>query len=183
MRSFMSRVTRLLILAAIVLVGAAITLYLMGGRTRQFSSQVTISAPRSLIFQFLTDAERLQRWAGSGAKIQPQGEAGHQVGTKWHLTIAANGTRWEFDSEVLETSADERLIRALSGPHLEARSDFRLDEQGQVTTLRHSLSLTPKGWARFVAPFSRDQIQRQLDAGLSQLKQAIEQEAQRAPTH
>lgn len=177
MRSFMSRLTRALIGVTIILFVAVGVLFLVGGRPQQFNSQIVIAAPQALVFEYLTDPAIRQRWTSDGTQIQPLTEGGHRVGAKWRMTLQNDGRQLEFDCEVLESSPNERLICALIGTQLNARSDFRLQEDGGVTSLHHSLIVTPKGILRMFAPFSKDQIQAKLDGGLAQFKQVVERAA------
>ncbi len=176
-RSFMSRVTRFLIVVTVFLIVAAIALFLIGGRQRQFNSQTTIVAPASLVFQYLTDPTKTNRWATGGIQVRPLTEGGHQVGAKSRFTISVDDRTWEIDSEVLETTPNERIITAMTGRQVDGRSDCQLEENNGLTTLRHKFSVTPKGLLRFVAPFSQTQIQTKLDSGLEQFKQAMERVA------
>ncbi len=177
MRSFMSRVTRVLIGVMVILIVAVIALFFIGGRQRQFNSQATIVAPASLVFQYLTGQAKAQSWATGGIQVRPLTEGGHHVGAKSRFSVAVDGRTWEIDSEILETTPNERIITALTGRQVDGRSDCQLEEKDGSTTLRHKLSVTPKGLLRLVVPFSDKQIQAKLDRGLEQFKQAIERVA------
>jgi uncharacterized protein YndB with AHSA1/START domain len=174
MQSFMSRISRVLIALVILFVLAVFTLFLIGGRQQQYRHQITINAPRSFVFQCLTDPAYIQKWIAGSSKYQVLTEGGHRLGARAHITVSAPGIRMEVDSEVLETIPDERLITALTTSPLDARSDFQLEGNDQTTVVTHSFLVTPKGWARIFAPFSRSEIQTQLAVGLDQLKQHIE---------
>lgn len=176
MQSFMSRVTRVLIVLAFLLLLAGVTLFWMGGRQRQYKSHVTINAPKEVVFQYLTDNPKIQAWSSGVAQVQPQSEGGHQKGAKSHISVTVSGYRLEIDSEVLETIADDRLITALNSPQMTARSDFQLEESNGQTILSHSFQVSPRGMSRFFAPFSGTQLQQQLDTGLENLKHFIERE-------
>jgi uncharacterized protein YndB with AHSA1/START domain len=173
----MGRVTRVFIALMIVLTIAVLAMYWYGGRERQFESEVAISATQLLVFEFLTDPQRIKSLEGGGARIQPLTDGGHQVGARFHVSLAGNGLPLNVETEVLESQPNERLITMLESSRFSGRSDFKLTTRGQATVLQHTLKVQPKGWARFVAPFSQTQVQTAIDRGLEQLKRRIEREA------
>lgn len=177
MQSFMSRVTRVLIGLVVFILLGVIALFWMGGRQRHYQSRVVIQAPRELVFHFLTDLDTIQRWAGGQSNIQALTDGGHRQGAKSRITTRINGLSLQIESEVLETQPHERLITALTSRQMNARSDFQLDADGDKTVLQHTLLVSPRGWARFYAPFSGEQIQSNLDQGLNNLRQIMETEA------
>lgn len=177
MRSFMSRLTRVLLVVGLLLVLAIIALFWMGGRQRQYDTRVVINAPPELVYFFLTDPETVQSWSGSQTRIQPLTEGGHHQGAKTKITTKVGGLSLDIESEVIETTPNERLITALASRQMMARSDFQLEDQNGSTVLTHSLLVSPRGLSRFFAPFSGNQIQMSLDQGLNNLRRIIETEA------
>ncbi len=182
MQSFMSRVTRVIIVSMVLFVVAAITLFLLGGRQRQYKTQVEIAAPKEVVFQYLTDPAKIQKWSGGKAQIRPLTDEGHKEGAQTHISLVYGGMRLEIESEVLETLLNERLITELSSTQMTARSDFQLEESDGSTLLNHSFQVTPLGMSRLYAPFSRQQLQAELDSGLRNLKQVIEDEYRQRQT-
>lgn len=183
MRSFMSRLTRVIIGSAAVLAIVALVLFLIGGRERQYRSRVEIAAPSDVVFRYLTDLDTIRRWASPGAFIRPLTEGGHQEGSKLHVGFRLGSLPMEVDTEVLETIPDERLITAMQSSHWNARSDFQLESSDGSTSLSHSFRIAPRGIWRIVAPFSGGQIQEKLDMGLNSLGRIIENDFRRAEPH
>ena len=183
MQSFMSRVTRVLIVLAVLFVLTTITLFLMGGRQRQFKNRTTIAAPKEVVFQYLTDPAKIEKWSARVAQVKPLTEGGHKEGAKSHISVVVSGWRMEIDSEVIETILNERLITALTSPQMDARSDFQLEQSDGFTILNHSFLISPKGMSRILAQFSGQQLQARLDSGLEQLKQIIEDEYRQSQKH
>ena len=177
MPALMSRLIRLgLITLAVVLV-AATTLFVLGGRSRDYSAQVQIDAPAEVVFHYLTDPHSFPRWVQSIERIEPLTAGETQVGSQARVYLNDEGRRSQMIDEVLELLPGESILLESTGAMISARNAFHLTPgSAGKTVLSHTLILRPKGWLRIVIPFMNQQVEQRVRSDLQSLKQLVESE-------
>lgn len=164
---------------------AATVLYLMGGQTHKFETEVTIAAPPDLVFAYLTESDKIRAWMPNIESIEPLTDEGHKEGAKARIIINEHGTQFELTDQVLRTVPNEELLTLASSDMFQTRSSYKLTKEsiGETnntldsgTRLSATVSVTHKSYYRVIAPFLNTQMKPQLLADLIRLQEVVERD-------
>ncbi len=144
----------------------------------ELRSSVVINSPRPDVYAVLTDFERyLAVWAAGpmGAEKTTSGPPGR--GTKFTVTAKVGPFRVRSPYEVFVWEPPARFGgRGIAGP-VRFEEEYQLDGEAEVTTLRQTIKVWPRGAFRLVEGMSRRQLQRLIPADLERLKVFIEEKS------
>lgn len=175
MTSLMSRLVRSVLVLSVVALIALIILFIIGGKTRNYSASVLINATPEEVFDTLTDASSLARWFGNVESIEPLTDGGHRVGAKMKITLNDSGRRTAWIDEVLHSEPNKTLLIQSTSSTARVRSDVRLDPNGEDrTVVAFTLVIFPKGINRIFMPFFGNRLEGVLSQQLERLKQFVE---------
>ncbi len=160
---------------AVLLVLAAATLYLLGGRKRTFRAEVRIDGSADEVWPWLVEPERLERWIGGLVESRPLGDGGLRVGARSVETIEEGDRRSEMTTEVVALDPARLLAVRLESGVLTGRNRLELWPAGDgATLLRQTLTVRYRGAARMFGPFLGGTVRRKLDADLDRLRASVE---------
>ena len=178
MATFMSRLIRLVMVAAALLVAAAAMLYLVGGNSRTYSAAVQIEAARETVFACLIDPEQRPQWSHEVARVERLSDGAPQPGFQLRITRRTAGRDLTTTEEILESKPPDSLLTESQGPLDVVRAAFLLRSGSQgKTVVDYTLIVKARGLGRLTAPFSGDQVTHHMRSELDKLKQL----AQSAP--
>ena len=183
----MSSFKKVLLYVITFVIGAIVVLYMLGGKTYTFEASVSIAAPPSVVFGYLTDTEKIKKWVGGVVEIEPLTTQGHEVGAQSRVILENAGMRVEFVDEVLQTVPSETLLTLADNSMFQARNAYRLEatkfgtDGSQVgTRLSLKMEVKQKGFYRFMSPFLKSKIGPKLQSDLDRLKGLVEREKKAA---
>ena len=161
------------ILFALLVVAVAV-LWFVGGKTYVNTAEVTIDAPPSQVFPYLTEPDKLKQWLAGVVEIKPLTEGGHRVGAKGKIVVEEQGNKIEMEDEVLRSEDNKLLELRIFSPIFEINNLYELtDDQGK-THLKLTMQAKYSSVMRVFAPLVEGAIQELLDANFQRLKQLVE---------
>ncbi|MBP7679726.1 MAG: SRPBCC family protein [Saprospiraceae bacterium] len=141
-------------------------------------SNIEISQPPSVVYQFLIDEENLSLWVSNFVRLERlSGENGEAGSTAKHFYFE-NSRTIEMREEILQTVENEQLISMLYGESFDMKVTNILTpiEADEATRLAVAIQLTPRNFlAKLTLPIIRNKIEKRAVADLQKLKDAIEE--------
>jgi uncharacterized protein YndB with AHSA1/START domain len=170
-----SKILKVTLAVVGILLGAAVALYVIGGRTAVYRADIEIDASPETVFGYLTETDLILQWMDGITKIEPLSEGEHRVGAKAEVTIEdANGIKLVMQDEVLKSEPGQLLQVSLRSSGFAAVSTYDLHSHGQTTHLSHELQANYGGLGRLFAPFFAGSATGKMNDDLSRLKELIE---------
>lgn len=114
--------------------------------TNMIEQSVTVDAPAGVVFEALTDAERLTRWFPS--KVESDARTGGKFKYSWEFSnTEQNGSQ---QGEYLEVAANQRVSYSWQAGEVPTTVDITLSESGGATEVHlvHSGFGTGEGSAQ-----------------------------------
>ncbi|MGH9858971.1 MAG: hypothetical protein ACRD5F_02985 [Candidatus Acidiferrales bacterium] len=97
-----------------------------------------------------------------------------EVGARSIQVIEREGERVEIATEIRRMEKNQLLQVRMQAPFFDAVNHLDLTLTATGTKVTQNLTVSYKGWARFLAPFTDDKTRSALESDLERLKQAIE---------
>jgi uncharacterized protein YndB with AHSA1/START domain len=160
--------------AAIVTLVAILLLWMWGGRTFTFGSEVLLAAPPEQVFPYLTEPALLTQWMGGLVESRPLDDGVLRVGARAREVVEENGKRFEMESEVVGLEPNRTLEVSLRHPSMECVNRYQLEPEDSHTRVTMTMRLSGRGFMRLMAPFIGGPARRKLDADFGRLKELLE---------
>ncbi len=179
MAAFMSRLIRLLMIVAALVLAAGVVLFVVGGNSHMYTTAVQVDAPQSTVFRGLLDPTLRQQWMHQVERIDPLSEGELQAGAKQRITLRASvGTRSQ-DEEILEFKPPDSILLEVRTPREVIRSAFHLSRGSQdKIVVDYTRIVTAQGLARLTAAFSGSEVLPQMQRDLDKFRQVVESVAE-----
>ncbi|MGH9793442.1 MAG: SRPBCC family protein [Candidatus Acidiferrales bacterium] len=97
-----------------------------------------------------------------------------EVGARSIQVVEREGERVEVATEIQRVEKNQLLQVRMQAPFFDAVNHLDLTPTASGTRVTQNLTVSYKGWARFLAPFTDDKTRSALESDLERLKQAIE---------
>ena len=174
--SHMNDSTKYLIYFVVILLLATGAMWFVGGQKQEYSTEMTIDAPPSRVFRYLSDPELLKKWSSDIVEIEPfEGEQSN-VGAMAELVVETEGRQTTMRQQVIKFAQDEMISLQRSNDQLLSTSIFRLIDQGEETNLTYRVKESRVGPSRVTGFFSGGDRQAIIDEEIGKLKQLVESE-------
>ena len=166
---------RVLLWTLVVIVVGLGALWVLGGRTYQYSTSTTIAAPPEKVWVYITDKDKVLLWIEGLKSSTPVTTDGLRVGAKSVEVIEKDGQIYKMESEILRLEAPRLLeMRFVVVGAGTTRGTYELTPEGNQTRLTFNIASVSHGWIRLFAPFLGPAIQKQIDENTGRLKQVAE---------
>jgi uncharacterized protein YndB with AHSA1/START domain len=166
-----------------VVVVAVLVLLVLGARSdHRIAGTVDIAQPPDVVFQWITEPQRLMAWVGWLVDVQMVTPAQEQVGARqvWVMEDRNNGNqRMNIEAEIVTYEPSQRLTARLSAADAFTGSvDYGLARLDATRTrLTYSMSYEYEQWfVKLLEPLIARAAQQKLDEDLARLKQRAEAE-------
>ncbi|HEX6234493.1 MAG TPA: SRPBCC family protein [Jiangellaceae bacterium] len=139
----------------------------------KFTNTVTIKRPRSEVFAYLADFEKVPRWNYAIELTRKITDGPVGVGSRFHQTRTLP-RRSEETFEVVTFEPEHTIVvRGDLGP-FHGDIAYFLESSGGATTLTNTMDLTASGPLRVVAPLASSRIKAAVAGNLDVLRQILE---------
>jgi len=129
---------------------------------KRWEDSITIAAPASKIFAFVSDFTKHGEWGGHSLQATKVGDEPVAVGTRYATTAKLLGTQRE-ESTITDMSSPSTFAWDSVGALGKVHHWFALSEQGGSTTVKKGAEfVTPK----FLAKMTMFKISKDIPAGL-----------------
>jgi uncharacterized membrane protein len=129
---------------------------------KRWEDSITIAAPASKIYAFVSDFTKHSEWGGHSLQATKVGDGPVAVGTKYATTAKLLGTQRE-ESTITDMSSPSTFAWDSVGALGKVHHWFALSEQGGSTTVTKGAEfVTPK----FLAKMTMFKISKDIPAGL-----------------
>ena len=139
----------------------------------KFTNTITIDRPPEAVFAYLADLEHLPAWNYALHETRKVTPGPVTVGTRYSQVRVLPVHRDE-SLEVIEYEASSRLTIKGTLNDLPALLRYRLQPDGETTTLTNDVELSVPGPLNLVAPLATHQVKSAVAANLEVLKQVLE---------
>lgn len=140
----------------------------------KFTNTVTIRCPRSDVFAYLADFEKIPRWNYAIEQTRKITDGPVGVGSRYHQTRTLPRRSQETFEVVGFEPEHTIVIRGDLGP-FHGDVSYVLETSGGATVLTNTMDLTASGPLRLVAPIASAGIRNAVAANLDVLRQTLEQ--------
>ncbi len=140
----------------------------------KFTNTVTIRCPRSDVFAYLADFEKIPRWNYAIEQTRKITDGPVGVGSRYHQTRTLPRRSQETFEVVGFEPEHTIVIRGDLGP-FHGDVSYVLETSGDATVLTNTMDLTASGPLRLVAPIASAGIRNAVAANLDVLRQTLEQ--------
>ena len=138
------------------------------------SVAVVIARPIDEVFAFIADARNRPQWDDSVESEELTSPEPVGRGSTVRTRMRSMGRDYEYTWEVVEHEPPWRQrIESTSGP-LATTLAYDLDEHGDGTALRFSVTGRPTGFMRVIQPLIARRTQQNLDTAFARLKEVLE---------
>lgn len=138
-------------------------------------ARTTIQRPVAVVFEWLTDPDRLPQWMTGLLESRPEGPAEVRVGARSVEKVAVRGKTIVMTVEIIELEHGRVIGSRIETPDGPATSRFVLDDLGDACGLAHTLTAEVSGYRWVPAFVIASGITRQLRRDLARLKRQAEQ--------
>ena len=136
--------------------------------------EVRVERPRSAVFAFLTDPDRIPEWQASAVEVVHDAAEPVGVGTRWRETRVFMGKRIEQTVEATRYEPLEEFALAVVDGPIPLRVHHRLTEDAGATLIGVTGEAEPGGMFRFGARFIVPVVERQFDEDFARLRTIVE---------
>lgn len=160
----------LLLLAAIAIAGLGI----VGSKSVKHSTQITINAHGSDVFEWLVESEKIREWAPEIIDVASFESEDQEESVR---TIQIDETELSYEDKVLRYDHGEMVSVRSTGRDLVQTQVFQLEPNDLGgTNLEFRLTRTSKGLGRFLVPFREDDSSKTMKRQMRKLKKLIEKQ-------
>jgi uncharacterized protein YndB with AHSA1/START domain len=139
----------------------------------KFTNTVTINRPRSEVFAYLADFEKVPRWNYAIEQTRKITDGPVGVGSRYHQTRTLPRRADETFEVVTFEPEHTIVVRGDLGP-FHGDIAYVLESSGGATTLTNTMFLTASGPLRVVAPLASSRIKAAVAGNLDVLRQILE---------
>jgi hypothetical protein len=170
----------------LIVVVAACSLWILGGKQHKYSTGLEINASPSTVFAFLTDAPSQIKWntgldeVGQFAPIIKTNNRTRVVKTPRVVTLAG-GKKVKYDDQVIRFERNQKLTIQSTNHHRVVTSIFQLEPRDEKTFLTFRVLSASVGVGRLLSPLSKDETQTRIDNDIRKLKALVESSAPLLP--
>lgn len=172
-----------------MLVIVALMAWAQGGTPQFHAAQVEIRTTPDQVFPYLVEVEKQKRWISGLVELRPQDQNGSDrqvqllvIGAAWVEVIEREGQRVEIGKEIMRLEKNQLVQISMHSSSFDGVSHLDLSPTASGTKVTQNLTITYKGLQRFLIPFRRSDLQRQMESEMDRLKKAVEESAAPAPT-
>lgn len=140
-------------------------------------SNIEISQPPSVVYEFMMDEENLPLWLTNFVRMETiSGEPG-EVGSISKHFYNERGRVLEFTEEITEIRENELMAAKYESEDFDMHIANFLKPAGEASTRLtiRSEYLFKSFWMKLFAPFARNTMQKRMQENLERLKDAIEE--------
>lgn len=138
---------------------------------------VVIDRPIPEVFSVLSDVEKTASWHPAGVEERWTSEPPVRVGSTRVAVEKVLGRHYENEAVVTVFEPNRALgMKSISGP-VPFEVDIRLTPVGSGTKIDWETVMRPEGFYRVIVPMTFRFFIRQLESGLNELKQQMEEGA------
>lgn len=170
----MSNFAKFILLLSIGLVLALVSIWLIGGKNREYDTKVAINARASQIFPYLVDSDLKKEWIQGFVEQELIGESPVEEGSELRTIHESNGKTIEATGSVIRFAENEIIsIRSNSHGTL-LTSIFKLKEINKKTEVEYRLIVRAHGLNRFTTVFSEDEYRKEIERDMNNLVKRVE---------
>ena len=175
MAAFMSRLIRLLMIVAALVLAAGAVLYVVGGNSQMYTAAVQVDATQTAVFRGLLDPTLRQQWMHQVERVEPLSEGELQAGSKLRITLRTPEGTQTLEEEILESKPPDTILLEFRGPREIVRSAFHLSRGSQdKIVVDYTRIVSAQGLGRFTAAFPGSKVLEQMRGELDKFRQVVE---------
>ena len=99
------------------------------------SKTTIIDAPASIVFLWLEDKDRLQKWVPNLIEDQTLADTPDKIGSRFRQVYLENGKRMEMVGEITDYVENERMRVDISGDMFDLDVDYTLKQLSETQTI------------------------------------------------
>jgi len=172
-----SRKKKVFAITSCILISILLILYLIGGQTYSFQTEVKVQATTQEVFAAITDSEQAAEWVDGVVKITPLTEGGFKKGAKAKILVVEQNREFILYDEVLDFQQDKYVTFRIESNLFVSEQKYSLSEDPAdplLTIVKHEVSLNHLGFSRIIAPFLEDLISTNNEHQLADLQKFLE---------
>lgn len=151
-------------------------MWFVGGQKQEYSAEMTIKAPASRVFRYLTDPELVKKWSSEIVEIELYEGEQSSLGAIADVVVESQGRQIGMKQEVIKFEQDEMISLQRSNDVMMTTSIFRLSGNGERTSLNYRVKESRLGLNRVTGFFFGTDRQAIVQSEIHQLKQLVESE-------
>ena len=161
-------------------VGAA-SLWIIGGQTDRYSTEIEIDAPPKTVFDWLVDGEKIRQWVTGVSDVANFTDPEISVGdrdTTTPRTVTVEGETIKLEDRIMRFDSGKTFSVQSTNDNLIQTSIFQLDATADGNTkLSYRIHLQKAGVGRMMAAFDKSNVDDRMIAEVKKLKQLVESAA------
>ena len=178
----MTFMTKFVIAIFTLCVFAAVSMWIIGGETGKYSTSISIEASPGEIFQYLTESEKIVRWADV---VRVDSFSEDESVSRSRVTRDEDNSETVWEDSLLRYSPGENQfkdhaisIRSVDGGNINTYFfQLRMNEL-YGTNLEYRVTQSARGLDRFLFPFRKDTTKSRITTEITKLKSLIESEVE-----
>jgi hypothetical protein len=173
----MSFVSKFLMFTGLLLVVSTICIWIAGGETTKHSTTITIDAVKEQIFPYLTESERIKRWAKDVVEVGSFTQEGPTVQER---TIRdESGNMVVVSDELMRFQSPESFSFKSTSNGITQTFVFQLDDnEVDGTNLEYRSARSAVGIGRMFFPFASDNTDSRMVSEMRKLKEIVESDVE-----
>ena len=172
----MSNLAKFIMLLSIGLVLATASIWLIGGKKKEYDTKVAINARASQIFPYLVNPDLKKDWMRGFVEQELISESPIEEGSELRTVQEFNGDTTEAIGQVIRYAENEIISIKFSNHRMLLTSILKLKEINKKTEVEYRLIVSPNALNRFTTVFSADEYQSDIERDLDNLVRQVESE-------
>ena len=136
-----------------------------------FECSVEIAGDPQRVFAFLTRPELVKTWQLDLPEPPPLPPGGLHIGLRQRAIVEEYGRRFEIETVVVDFNPDCTIAYEMDSPNAVVLTQYHLSQRPVSTTLRQTVTFTPRRWMRFVWPMVQGVFRKKVRSRLRLLKE------------
>lgn len=186
----MSFLTKIISFLALLTIVSIACIWIAGGASTKHVTRITIDAGRGQVFPYLTDGEKISKWAkgvievGSFDNGEDADDADREPPNKaQRRVVTEHGKQVEYEDTVMRYTFPKSFSIQSTNSNVTQTTVFQLQEnEVRGTNVEYRLTRSANGIGRMFFPFEKDGFDDRMISEMRKLKEVIESEVEYDPS-